>query len=49
MDPYISDGKVNASLKGNIDPELITLDEAIELIDQRIANPPKKRRKVKKK
>ena len=47
--PYVSDGKVNASLKGNIDPELITLDEAIELIDQRIANPPKKRRKVKKK
>ena len=47
--PYVSDGKVNASLKGDINPESITLDEAAELINQRIANPPKKRRKTKKK
>ncbi len=47
--PYISDGKVNASLKGGIEPESITLEEAIELINQRIKNPPKKRSKKRKK
>tara|TARA_B100001250_G_scaffold413661_1_gene448532 strand:- start:1662 stop:4181 length:2520 start_codon:yes stop_codon:yes gene_type:complete len=47
--PYISDGKVNASLKGGIEPESITLEEAIELINQRIKNPPQKRSKKRKK
>ena len=47
--PYISDGKVNASLKGGIEPESITLEEAIDLINQRIKNPPKKRSKKRKK
>ena len=47
--PYVSDGKVNASLKGGIEPESITLEEAIDLINQRIKNPPKKRSKKRKK
>ena len=48
--PYITDGKVNASLPREIDVEKLTLDEAIELIDKKRAAPPrKKRRKAKKK
>ena len=37
--PYISDGKVNASLKGDVDPENITLEEATTLIDDKRLNP----------
>ena len=33
--PYITDGKVNASLPREIDVDKLTLDEAIELIKQR--------------
>ena len=48
--PYITDGKVNASLPKEIDVEKLTLDEAIELINKKRAAPPrKKRRKAKKK
>ena len=48
--PYITDGKVNASLPREIDVEKLTLDEARELIDKKRATPPrKKRRKAKKK
>ena len=49
--PYITDGKVNAALKGDLTPEAITLEQSIELINQRRLNPPKKRkkRKIKKK
>ena len=48
--PYITDGKVNASLPREIDVEKLTLDEAIELINKKRAAPPrKKRRKAKKK
>ena len=48
--PYITDGKVNASLPREIDVDKLTLDEAIELINKKRAAPPrKKRRKVKKK
>ena len=48
--PYITDGKVNASLPREIDVEKLTLDEAIELIDKKRAAPSrKKRRKAKKK
>ena len=43
--PYISDGKINASLKGDLTPENITLDQAVELINQRRLNPPKKRKR----
>ena len=47
--PYISDGKVNASLKGDVDPENITLEEATALIDDKRLNPPKKKQRRKKK
>ncbi len=47
--PYISDGKVNAALKGDLSPETITLDQAVELINKRRLTPPKKRRIRKKK
>ena len=48
--PYISDGKVNAGLKGDLTPENVTLDQAVELINHRRLNKPKKRkRKVLKK
>lgn len=43
--PYITDGKVNASLKGDLTPDSITLDQAVELINHRRANPPKKRKR----
>ena len=44
--PYISDGKVNASLNKTVDPETVTLEEATELIDEKRAKGPiKKRRK----
>ena len=45
----VSDGKVNAALKGNLSPDTITLDEAVELINNRRQNPPKKRKKKNKK
>ncbi len=47
--PYVSDGKVNASLKGDFTPESITFEQALELIEQRKKNPPKKRKRKKKK
>jgi len=43
--PYISDGKINASLKGDLTPESVTLAQATELINQRRLNPPKKRKR----
>ena len=48
--PYITDGKVNASLPRETDPEKMTLEEAVALIDKKRAAPPsKKRRKTTKK
>ena len=47
--PYISDGKVNASLKGDLTPENITLEQAVELINQKRVAPKKKRTRKKKK
>ncbi len=47
--PYITDGKVNVSLKGNLTPENITLAESVELINQKHKSPKPKKRKRKKK
>ena len=47
--PYISDGKVNVALKGDLTPENITLEQAADLINQKRLSPTKKRKKRKKK
>ena len=47
--PYISDGKVNAALKGDLTPDNITLEQAVELINQKRIAPKKKRTRKKKK
>ena len=47
--PYISDGKVNASLKGDLTPDNITLEQAVELMNQKRVAPKKKRTRKKKK
>ena len=47
--PYITDGKVNVSLKGSLTPETITLSESVELINQKHKSPAPKKRKQKKK
>ena len=46
--PYVADGKVNASLKNDHNPETLTLDEAVELINAKRAAPKRPRRKRKK-
>ena len=47
--PYISDGKVNAALKSDNDPNSITLEEAISLINIKRAAPKKPRKRKKRK
>ena len=47
--PYISNGKVNASLKGDLNPKSLSLEEAVTIIDQKRLNPPKKRTRKKRK
>ena len=47
--PYISDGKVNVALKGDLTPENITLEQSVDLINQKRLSPTKKRKKRKKK
>ena len=50
--PYISDGKLNAALRSGNDPNAITLEEAVELINLKRAAPkrkkPRKKRRKKK-
>jgi len=46
--PYISDGKVNVSLKGDLSPDNITLEQAVELINQKRLTPTKKKTTKKK-
>ena len=44
--PYVTDGETNASLRRADDPESLTLDRAAELLaERRAAGPPKKRAK----
>ncbi len=47
--PYLSDGKFNVALKGDLTPENITLETAVDLINQKRLTPSKKRKKRKKK
>jgi DNA topoisomerase-1 len=47
--PYITDGKVNASMPSDIEVDDITLEEAVGLIDKKRAAPPRKKRKKRKK
>jgi DNA topoisomerase-1 len=42
--PYVTDGETNASLRKGDDPETVTLDRAVELIAERRAKGPAKRR-----
>jgi DNA topoisomerase-1 len=42
--PYVTDGETNASLRSSDDPEAITLDRAIELLADRRARGPAKKR-----
>lgn len=48
--PYVSDGTINASLPKDIEPEKLTMDEAVELLERRasrMATSTKKKRKKK--
>jgi len=45
--PYVTDGKVNATLPKSIEPDALTLEEAIGLIDAKIAKGPAKKKKRK--
>ncbi len=47
--PYMTDGKVNASLPRDADPEKLSLEEAVEIINKKRAAPPRKKRKRAKK
>jgi DNA topoisomerase-1 len=45
--PYVTDGEYNASLPRDLTPETITLERAVEMLaEKRAAGPPKKRKKT---
>ncbi|MGQ3674726.1 type I DNA topoisomerase [Xanthobacter sp. TB0139] len=44
--PYANHGKINATLPKTVDPEAITLEEAVQLIDAKAAASPAKGRKT---
>jgi DNA topoisomerase-1 len=43
--PYVTDGTVNASLPQGAEPESLTMEQAVELLDARAAKGPSKGRK----
>ncbi len=43
--PYIKHNKINASLPKDMDPDDLDLSQALELIEKRIRNPPRRRRR----
>jgi len=47
--PYITDGKVNASMPSDLEVETITLEDAVKLIDKKRAAPPRKKKAKRKK
>ena len=47
--PYITDGKVNASMPSDLEIETITLEDAVKLIDKKRAAPPRKKKTKRKK
>jgi DNA topoisomerase-1 len=42
--PYVTDGKVNATIPKKIDPKDVTLEQAKEMIAEKIKKGPAKRR-----
>jgi DNA topoisomerase-1 len=47
--PYIKWGKINATIPKDIEPNDVTLESAIKLIDGKISKKPKTKRKARKK
>ena len=41
--PYVTDGKVNATLPKGIDPATVTAEKALELINAKVAAGPSKK------
>jgi DNA topoisomerase-1 len=42
--PYVSDGATHATLPKGADPKSVTLDEAVRLIDEKVAKGPSPKR-----